>query len=267
MKYIISERQYKLLNEQSSPIKIGCNDYDSIPKYCGQLKMTKEHGDMIISQYRQLAKTDLINHLNNFIASAKEKAGGEYKTITNKFVESGEIAKNEIIKYLDDKYPSAVYAAIGIQNRLDTNIIMTDLVKILYDSFYDVWNKSYIMRNAAGFFVTKKNIKNIKDESKDMWDRWLDNFISIIDFYFVFNVDLRLRDFAYNLNQKAPLCKQVIITADTGCNKLPSNKWYNPKMQYKWGYSLTSEPFSNETVNNINNIYWTKISSLLDDLV
>lgn len=267
MKIIISERQYKLLNEESLPIKIDCHDYDSIPKYCEQLKMTKQHGDIIISQYRQLAKTYLINNLNDYIASVKEKAGGEYKTITNKFVESGELAKNEIIKYLDSKYPIAVYASVGIQNRLDTNIIMTDLVKILYDSFYDVWNKSYFMRKSAEVFVTKKNIKKIKDESKDMWDLWLDEFIGIIDFYFGDSLYDYLSDFVENLEKNSIACKKVIITADKNCNKLPQNKWYYPKMRYKWFYSLTSAPFSNENVNNINNIYWTKISSLLDELV
>jgi hypothetical protein len=269
MKILISERQYKLLTEQSSqPVKIGCHDYGSIPTYCGKLKLTKEHGDMIITQNRGKAKKDLINKLNNFIEKAKSEAG-EYSKITDKFTEAITDSKNQIITYLDTYYPSAVYSTVGIQKPLDTNKIMSDLVKILYDSFISVWNDSFIMKNTAKVFVTKNNIKMVKKEAKNMWDEWIQKFANLIDFYFLFNLELPVRDLVRDLNKSSsvPVCKKVIITADTSCLKLPSNKWYYPKMTYGYEYAFTSNPLSNDTLKSVGSIYWPKVDTLLTSLV
>ena len=265
MKFLISERQSKLLVEES-PIKIGCHDYDLIPKYCGTLKLTKQHGDMIISKNRQSAKNNIINKLNTFIEEAKKETK-EYKEITNKFTEAIEACKNDIITYLDNVYSNAVYTTVGVQPYFDTNKLMLALVKILSDSFNKVWNESFFIRNAAMLFVTKKNIKMVKESSKNVWYEWIQKFASLIDYYFLDNIYLPIRDLVTNLNKSKslPVCKKVIVTADIYCNKLPSDKWYNPKIKYDDEFDIN--PSSDESIKNVSNVYWPKISAILDSLV
>lgn len=269
MKIIITEEQLNiLLNEQTNTgvVKLGCNDLDKIEEYCGSLKMTKEHGDIIIKNNREKAKKDLIEKLDGFIDSAKKETG-EYKKITDKFTQSVERVKNKIVSQMDAYYPYAVYSSVGVQNPLDVNKIMDRLVGILYESFNEVWNDSGVIRTLASTFVTKKNIKNIKFEAKKNWDKWINKFATLMQNYFIMNLTSPGKRLAYDLSKIGPTCKKVIVIQDTNCKNLLRNEWYNPKMKYDWKFPLTTSPMEDTVQKNISNNYWSKIDGLLNSLV
>lgn len=269
MKIIITEEQLRtLLTEQTntSIVKLGCNALDKVGEYCGSLKMTKEHGDIIIKNNREKAKKDLIERLDLFIASAK-KESGEYKKITDKFTQAVEKVKSKIISQMDAYYPYAVYSSVGVQNPLDTNKIMDRLLGILYESFNEVWNESGMMRTLASTFVTKKNIKNVKLEAKNIWDKWINKFGNLMQIYFVMNLTLPGRKLTHELSKNATTCKKVIITQTDTCKDLPRNEWYNPKMTYSWEFPLTKSPSDSSVINSVSSNYWTKIEGLLNSLV
>lgn len=266
MKVIITESQYnKILSEQSSqPIKIDCRSYDNINKICGKLKLTKQHGDIIIKNNREKAKKELMDRLNKFIDEIKEKDSSQ---IMDKFTETIESLKNQIVNYLDGYYPQAVYSTIGVQKPLDSKMIMNNLVKMIYDNTFQVWEKSFVYKNAAKLYVTKKNIDAIKKEAKHIWDLWLDKFGDLVEIHFVLNLGIPIRNFEGELNKTAPICKKVIVTQDYGCNKLPKDKWFYPRMNYDTGYSFNESPTSQNTLKYLNSVYWTKIDGFLNELV
>lgn len=268
MKLVITESQYnKILSEQSSqPIKIDCRSYDKIDTICGKLKLTKQHGDIIIKNNRENAKKELMDKLDKFIDEIKKKEKGTNQ-IMSKFTETIESLKNQIVTYLDGYYPQAVYSSIGVQKPLDSKMIMYNLVKFIYDNTFQVWENSFVYKNAAKLYVTKKNINFIKKEAKFIWDLWLDKFGDLVDIHFVLNLTIPISRFEHELSKTSPICKKVIVTQDYGCNKLPKDKWFYPRMKYDTSYSFNESPTSQNTLKYLNSIYWTKVDGFLNELV
>ncbi len=265
MKFLISESQYKwLVNEQSSPIKIGCHDYDKIGQLCTTLVFPKSEADKLISKFKPNADKEASETINKLVQSLTSMGGEEGKRIAQKFSEAITSTKGQIQKILTKYYSQAMYASCGLGPKLNSSVIILEICGIIYSQFIKSWNDSFFMRNAASLAITANNIKQVQAEGKEILSKVIYEISNTVDFYFWDSTWYPVEDRVYELEKTSPKCTKVIVTQDKGCNNLPKEKWYYPKQKYK----NIDVPTINKNAEKLAmNTYSPKLVAFLNNLV
>lgn len=267
MKYIVTEQQYKtLLNEQNNVVKIGCRDYDLIPKYCETLRLSKQEADQIITANIGNANKELSDRLETLSQELLSVGGSEGKKIAKKFSSAIKNAKLGITQIISKYYAQAIYASAGLSGIINMSQVLLEICNVLYSEFLKTWNDSFIERNAAKLFVTKKNISKIQEEAKDIWNQIVDEVSSNVSTYFDQSGYLAVSDYAKEKEKSTPKCEQIKIIQDEGCNKpFPKEKWYSPNKTYK--VEMPTPGGRVDTTSVATRTYLPKINEFLNKLV
>jgi len=268
MKYIITEQQYKtLLNEQNNVVKIGCRDYALIPKYCETLRLSKQEADQIITANIGNANKELSDRLEKLSQELISVGGSEGKKIAKKFSSAIKNAKLGITQIISKYYSQAIYSSAGLSGMINMSQVLLEICDVLYSEFLKTWNDSFIERNAAKLFVTKKNISTIQEEAKDIWNQIVDEVSNGVEIYFDQSAYWVVSDYVKEKEKSTPTkCEQVKIIQDRGCNKpFPKEKWYSPNKTYKLE---TPTPGGRvDTTSVVTRTYLPKINEFLNKLV
>ena len=267
MKYIITEQQYKtILNEQNSVVKIGCRDYGLIPKYCETLRLSKQEADQIITANVANDNKKLSDNLEKLSQELLSVGGSEGKKMAKKFSSAIKNAKLGITQIISKYYAQAIYASAGLSGVINISQVLLEICNVLYSEFLKTWNDSFIERNAAKLFVTKKNIPMIQEAAKDIWNQVVKEVSDNVEFYFDDSAYFVVNDYVKEKEKSTPKCEQVKIIQDQGCNKpFPKEKWYSPNKTYKLGYPSPSGRV--DTTSVATRTYLPKINEFLNTLV
>lgn len=265
MKFLISESQYKwLINEQSSPVRIGCRDYDKIGELCTTLVFPKSEADKLISKFKPNADKEASENINKLVQSLTSMGGEEGERIAQKFSEAITSTKGQIQKILTKYYSQAMYASCGLGPKLNASAIILEICGVIYSQFIKSWNDSFFMRNAASLAITANNIKQVQAEGKEILSKVINEISNTVDFYFSDSTSFHVQDRVYELEKTSPKCTKVIVTQDKGCNNLPKEKWYNPKQKYK---NIDSPTITKNAEQLAMNTYSPKLVAFLNNLV
>ena len=145
-------------------------------------------------------------------------------------------AKLGITQIISKYYAQAIYASAGLSGVINISQVLLEICNVLYSEFLKTWNDSFIERNAAKLFVTKKNIPMIQEAAKDIWNQVVKEVSDNVEFYFDDSAYFVVNDYVKEKEKSTPKCEQVKIIQDQGCNKpFPKEKWYSPNKTYKLG--------------------------------
>jgi hypothetical protein len=265
MKFLISESQYNwLLSEQSSPVRIGCRDYDKIGQLCTTLVFPKAEADKLIAKFKPNADKEASEQINKLVQSLTSMGGEEGERIAQKFSEAIASTKGQIQKILTKYYSQAMYASCGLGPKLNASSIILEICGVIYSQFIKSWNDSFFMRNAARLAITANNIKQVQSEGKKILSTVISEISNTVDFYFQDSTSFHVQDRVYELEKTSPKCTKVIVTQDKGCNNLPKQQWYNPKQKYK---NIDSPTITKNAEQLAMNTYSPKLVAFLNNLV
>jgi hypothetical protein len=273
MKIIITESQYKLLNEQlgksiineDSPISLGCHDIDKVDTYCGNLKLDKKELDTIISQNQTKAISSLNLKIDEFIKELVELGGDDAKILTKKFSSSIQKLKPSIIKTISQYYPQAVYASGKLSKPINHSLILSTIIGMIYDEFIKIWGKSWVEKQGAKYIVDKDNIENIKRQAKDIWYKISEKFRWVIESFYENWGYFPVEDLVVIKNKVTEKCTSVILTHDKMCNKLKVP--VHPNKKYITDYPFLTARSSEKEFSMTDDKYISLIYKLLDELV
>ena len=265
MKIIISESQYNwLLSEQSSPVRIGCRDYDKIGQLCTTLVFPKTEADKLIAKFNPNADKEASEQIDKWIQKITSMGGEEGKRIAQKFSEAIASTKGQIQKVLSKYYSQAMYASCGLGPKLNASAIIMEICGVIYSQFIKLWNDSFFYRNAARLAITANNIKQAQSEGKEILSTVINEISSFVDFHFLDTTSFHVQNRVYELEKTSPKCTKVIVTQDKGCNNLPKQQWYNPKQKYK---NIDSPTITKNDKQLAMNTYSPKLVAFLNNLV
>jgi len=264
MKYIISESQYNwLLSEQTSPIKIGCQNYNKIGELCTTLVFPKAEADKLIAKFKPNADKEASEQIDNLIQKITSMGGEEGKRIAQKFSEAIASTKGQIQKVLSKYYSQVMYASCGLGSSVNSTTVLLEICGIIYSQFIKSWNDNFFMRNAASLAITSNNIKQVQDKGRNILFQVIDTISRTVLFYFLYSVKLPVQHRVSELQKTTPKCTKVIVTQTAECANLPKQKWYNPPQEYKnigSGYTNPDEKLAMST-------YSPKLVAFLNNLV
>lgn len=254
----------RVIKEQSSPVRIGCRDYDKIGQLCSTLVFPKDEADKLISKFKPNADKEASERINALVQSLTSMGGEEGKRIAQKFSEAISSTKGQIQKILTKYYSQAMYASCGLGPKLNEDAIMLKICGVIYSQFITSWNDSFFMRNVASLAINKNNIKEVQSEGKDILSSVIDDIESCVYWYFQFSTFDHIIDRVRELEKTSPKCTKVIVIQDRGCNDLPKEKWYNPTQKYK---NIDSPLIYTNAKQLAMNTYSPKLVEFLNNLV
>ena len=264
MKFLISESQYNwLLSEQTTPIKIGCQNYNKIGQLCSTLVFPKAEADKLIAKSKPNADKEASEQIDNLIKKITSMGGDEGERIAQKFSEAITSTKPAIQKVLSKYYSQAMYGACGLGSSVNSTTVLLEICGIIYSQFIKSWNDNFFMRNAASLAITSNNIKQVQNKGRNILGQVIDVMSRTVLFYFLYSVNLPVQHRVSELQKTSPKCTKVIVTQTEECTNLPKQKWYNPPQEYKnigSGYTDADEKLAMST-------YSPKLVAFLNNLV
>jgi hypothetical protein len=253
MRYIISERQYNLLTEQSQPIKIELpKDEELINKYCKPIQIPKQNLENL--------PTEILNDMTSLVlGQLRRKLDYDSKSIDKN--------ENSKLKKIVPKLESAIIPIIqssiknGAMHRAGyVNYDMTNDAKKLAETFYKVLDSEYntlMNRTIARALITQKNKNVVMDEVENYFDA-----IETVIARMRYASSWTFNHMNYELLEKLPdkgLCKKVLVVKDDGYKVKP----YHPRMDYFISPNFVDKEIDTTTIVKP---YFDKISQLVNSL-
>jgi len=254
----------RVINEGGEQKVLGCHEMDewNLEPYC-KLPLTTKDADNIVLQNKDKAVVALQQRLDEFITKLIEMGGEDAKIVSNKFSKSITELKPSIVKSITDYYKQSVYASCKLSAKINTILILTPIIKMIYDKFVILWESSWVERKVASAFVDTKNIGSIKKTAKGIWEEIVLEFYNFLEFFYIdWGYYKVLELVRIKNNTVTEKCTAVIFTQDKLCKKLP--KPISPNKKFFATHPIAG---SNEQYDKMSELYLPYIDKLLDGLV
>jgi hypothetical protein len=245
----------RVLEEQTKPIPINLyQNPNDVEKYCKKIKVPKEFiDDEIPNLYKRLDEKingEIYDKLNSHPEFESMPGSAKLKKTINKIILT-------IKPYLQKITSNNLYSTFGYGN-YDSSADSKKILDIVYSELYNELEGDFKNRTLAKTFITKKNVKQVKNVFLFILNKFassLEFAIKLPSIYSTFNV-------VGKFEKIRPRCKEVIVVVDGNLNKLVPSKQYNPK------YPVQVDPSS--TVVDIDGLlkpYIPKIMGIIDSYV
>jgi len=252
----------RVINEGGEQKVLGCHEMDKLESYC-KLSLTSKDADNIVLQNTPKAIVGLQQKLDEFIAELIAMGGEDAKIVSKKFSKSITNLKPSITNSITKYYKQSVYASCNLSTPINLTLILTPIIKMIYDEFVKLWESSFIERNAAKLFVGKDNIKSIKKNARDIWKEIVLQFAWFLEFFYIDWGYYKVKELVEIKNNTATeKCTAVIFTQDEYCKKLP--KPISPNKKFFATHPIGG---SDKEFDKMVGTYLPYIYKLLDGLV
>jgi hypothetical protein len=251
-----------VINEGGEQKVLGCHEMDKLEQYC-KLPLTTKDADNIVLQNTPKAIADLQQKLDKFISELIAMGGEDTKVVSKKFSKSITNLKPSITNSITKYYKQSVYASCKLSTPINPTLILAPIIKMIYDEFVKLWESAWVERNVASAFVNKKNIKSIKETTKDIWEEIVLQFVLFLEFFYIDWGYHKVKELVEIKNKTTTeKCTAVIFTQDEYCKKLP--KPISPNKKFFATYPIGG---SDKEFDKMVGTYLPYIDKLLDGLV
>ena len=252
----------RVINEGGEQKVLGCHEMDKLEQYC-KLPLTSKDADNIVLQNKDKAVVALQQKLDELITKLIEMGGKEAKIVSNKFSKSITELKPSIVKSITDYYKQSVYASCKLSAKINTILILTPIIKMIYDKFVILWESAWVERKVASAFVDEENIDSIKKTAKGIWEEIVLEFYNFLEFFYIdWGYYKVLELVGIKNNTVTEKCASVIFTQDKHCKKLP--KPISPNKKFFATHPIGG---SDKEFDKMVGTYLPYIYKLLDGLV
>lgn len=246
MKYIITESQYNLINEQVKKIDL---TKDNVETFCKPQPVPKEMIDREVPNLTSEIKSTIENKKNDFIRQYPEIGGNKmYVEMINNII-------SKIEPSIETLCIKKLYAVFGYGS-YDDKMSKQQIIQLIYNELNKKLDNFFI-KSLLKTLVNKKNVGEIK--------RNLNSVNNMTSNLLVLCINLPLRKSVFQVKTNyfkiAKKCMNAVVVVDHDYNKLPPEKQYNPK------YVPIEVDIPYTDIKDIIQTYNQKINSIIDSFV
>lgn len=254
MKYILTERQYRLISEQSQPVKIELpKDKHVVSKFCKPIPIPRKNLETISPE-------ELEESTNLILGPLRRRFKSDFKSVTDKN-ESTKLSK--IIPKLEVSLKSIIESSLRNDNLSRSGYAQYDITndaKKLAETFYNVFNSEYntlVNRTVLRALITPKNKNELIKEVEDYFNS-IETAVARLDMAGRLLWKHKNYDFLQSMPDKG-LCKKVLVVKEDGYKTTP----YHPQIGYFESPNYSPKEVDTEAIVKP---YFDKIIQLINSL-